>query len=248
LTSQGDVKVAIVQPSYLPWKGFFDIIFQVDCFVFLDDVQYTVRDWRSRNKIKQRDGSTRWITVPVLGGRNQRIADVKIDRSQPWERKHLEALRHAYAQTPFFDRYFSTLSDILRSGETSLSRLDATLTRAICAWLGLDRRFVFASELAASGSKDDHLIEIVKKVGGTAYLSGPSARDYIRPGRFAEEGIALSYVDYSGYPEYTQTSAPFVHAVTVLDLLFAVGPEAPDYIWGARRLRSAKKATETVDT
>jgi len=81
------------------------------------------------------------------------------------------------------------------------------------------------------------LIDLVQKVGGSFYLSGPAARDYIRPERFAESNIELAYHDYAGYPEYPQISAPFDHFVSVLDLLFAVGDAAPDYIWGAKRAR-----------
>jgi hypothetical protein len=232
-------RVAIVQPSYLPWKGYFDLIHEVDTFIFLDDVQHTVRDWRTRNRIKTRAGRTQWLTVPVLGGRNQRICDVHIDQASSWAHKHAEAIRHSYARTPHFGDYFPELSARLQSGPARLSDFDVALTRLVAGWLGLDRRFVLASDLAASGARDVRLIDLIHKVGGTSYLSGPSARAYIDPEKFARAGIELAFIDYSGYPEYPQVGSPFEHAVTVVDLLFAVGPEAPHYIWGARRLRAA---------
>ncbi len=105
-------RVAILQPNYLPWKGVFDMIHQVDRFIFLDDAQYTTRDWRNRNLIKCRDGSTRWLSVPVLGGRDQRICDVEIDNSHAWHQKHLEAIRHSYGKTPFFGMYAPRLGEI----------------------------------------------------------------------------------------------------------------------------------------
>jgi hypothetical protein len=230
-------RVAISQPNYIPWKGYFDIIHSVDVFVFLDDVQYTQRDWRNRNRIKLMSGAASWLTVPTLGGRNQPINEVLVDRGQDWARKHGEALRHSYARTPFFARYHARFVEIVASGHERLADLDIALTKQLCEWLGLTRDFQRSSELGGAGSKDERLIELTKKVGGDFYLSGPAARDYIVPERFADAGITLAYQDYSGYPEYPQVSPPFDHFVTVLDLLFAVGPEAPDYVWGSRRAR-----------
>jgi hypothetical protein len=233
------MKVAIIQPNYIPWKGYFDIIQAVDTFVFLDDVQYTPRDWRNRNKIKATDGRTLWLSVPTVGGRNQRICDVEIDNSQGWQRKHCESLRHNYRNAPFFDLYFGRFSEIVGRDWKRLVDLDVVLTCEIAGWLGLAPQYRRSSELAPEGTKDDRLIDLVKKVGGTSYLSGPAARDYIRPERFAESNTGLGYHDYSGYPEYPQISPPFDHFVTILDLLFAVGDAAPEYIWGARRARAA---------
>jgi hypothetical protein len=232
------VRVAIIQPSYIPWRGFFDIIHSVDVFVFLDDVQYTIRDWRNRNRIKTHQGPSVWLTVPTRGGRDQRIADVEIDDTQDWRRKHLASLRHSYGKCRHFADYFPKLSELLTDARTTrLADLDILLTQQICAWLSVERRFARASELSPEGSKDDRLIDLVRKLGGDSYLSGPAARAYIQPEKFAAAGIELSYHDYAGYPEYPQIAAPFDPYVTILDLLFAVGPDAPDYIW--RKLRGS---------
>jgi len=230
-------RVAIVQPNYIPWRGYFDIIHAVDVFVFLDDVQYTVRDWRNRNRIKTQQGPSAWLTIPTRGGRDQRIADVEIDDAQDWRRKHLASLRHSYGKSPHFATYFPQLSELVTNGPGNLTAFDIALTERICAWLSCERRFLRASQLDATGSKDDRLIDIVRKVDGRHYLSGPAARDYIVPQKFADAGIELAYHDYGGYPEYPQISAPFDPQVSVLDLLFAVGPDAPDYIWGKHRRR-----------
>ena len=228
--------IGIIQPSYIPWRGYFDFIHEVDIFVFLDDVQYTRRDWRSRNRIKLPDGETRWLTVPVLGGRDQLIRDVRIDNSQGWSRKHLEALRHSYSKCPFFENYRNTLAELYEPGRFDrLGDLDVALTRQICEWLGLTPHFVNASELSVDGTKDDRLIRIVQRLGGDAYLSGPGAKDYIRPQLWSEAGIKLMYKNHAGYPEYRQISEPFQPEVTALDLMFMVGSEAPDYIWGKHR-------------
>lgn len=230
-------RVAIIQPNYIPWKGYFDIIHDVDVFIFLDDVQYTQRDWRNRNKIKLANGTSSWLTVPTLGGRNQAIHEVAIDRGQDWPRKHGTALLHSYAKAPFFERYHPRFVEIVSSGHERLVDLDIELTKQLMEWLGLEREVLRSSEMGGTGAKDERLVDLVTKVGGDFYLSGPAARDYIVPERFSSAGIGLGYHDYSGYPEYPQVSEPFDHYVTVLDLLFAVGPEAPDYVWGSRRAR-----------
>jgi hypothetical protein len=233
------MKVAIIQPNYIPWKGYFDIIHDVDTFVFLDDVQYTVRDWRNRNQIRLPGGGKTWLSVPVVGGRNQRIDSVAVDESQGWRRKHLEALRHSYGRAPHFEPYYSRFAAVLERPWPRLVDLDVALTEMVCDWLGCRRRFERASTLQASGSKDDRLIELVQRVGGDHYLSGPSARDYIVPEKFAAAGITLAYHDYAGYPEYPQIASPFDPYVSILDLMFAVGDEAPELIWGSRRQRSS---------
>lgn len=228
------VTVGVIQPSYLPWRGFFDFIHEVDIFVFLDDVQYTVRDWRNRNRIKTHDGAV-WLTVPVLGGRNQMIMDAKIDNAQSWARKHLHAIERSYGRAKHFAEYFDVLSAVYSRGFESLCDLDIELTKTLCSCLGIDKRFVIASDLECLGSKDDKLLEIVQRLGGDVYLSGPSAAAYMRPSMWRDAGIELRYKDYSGYPEYPQISGPFEPSVSVIDLLFMLGKAAPDYIWGRHR-------------
>jgi hypothetical protein len=225
-------KVAIIQSSYVPWKGCFDIINTADVFVFLDDVQYTVRDWRNRNRIKTLSGGSQWLSVPVLGGRDQLIQETRIDHSQRWARKHLEALRHNYGKAPHFDRYFPSLKDAYEAAPECLSVFNQHLIQMICGWLGIETEFADSKDLACAGSRDDKLLALIQAVDGEHYISGPSAKSYIDPGKFAALGIGLEYADYSRYPEYPQISEPFEHAVSVLDLLFMKGPDAPSYIWG----------------
>ncbi|MFC1688484.1 WbqC family protein [Pseudomonadota bacterium] len=229
--------IGIIQPSYLPWRGFFDFIHEVDVFVFLDDVQYTTRDWRSRNKIKTKDGKTIWLSVPITGGRHQLIKDVQIDYSTPWVKKHLNSLQHNYAKTDYFDLYYPKIKHLLYANFSSLSHLDIALTTKIAELLGITTEFMRASELNTTGSKDDKLVEIVKRLDGNSYLSGPAARNYLRPELWKEAGILLAYKDYSGYPQYQQISEPFEPNVSVLDLLFSTGTQAPEYIWGKFRNR-----------
>lgn len=227
-------RVAIIQSSYIPWKGFFDIIHDVDEFVFLDNVQFTPRDWRSRNRIKTREGLL-WLTVPAGADRNRRICDVRLE-DHGWQDKHWKSLTHSYGKTPHFAFYRPFFEEIYLGREwTSLSELNQHMTRSISTeLLGLSPRFRDSRELDPEGAKLDLILDLVRKTGATEYVSGPAARDYIDASRFAEAGVTLTYKDYTGYPEYPQPHPPFEHAVSALDLLFSVGPDAPHYIWGWR--------------
>lgn len=226
--------VSAIQSSYIPWKGYFHIIQKSDVFVCLEDVQYTTRDWRNRNRIKGPDGRPRWLTVPVRGGRQNLIHEVRLNDTAPWRRVHLESLRHSYARAPFFHRYFPALEAVYRAPYTRLVDLNFALLAQIAAWLGIRTRLVRTHEAVCPGRKDDKLIALVRHFRGTRYLSGPSARAYMVPENYAQAGIAVEYMNYDGYPEYPQLSAPFIHEVTVLDLLFMTGDAAPRYIWGDR--------------
>ena len=228
------MRVAIIQSNYIPWKGYFDIIRDVDTFVFLDDVQFTVRDWRSRNRVKTKDG-LKWLTVPVGSDTRRLIHEVAIP-GHGWQRDHWRIIEQNYARAPFFDHYRELFEDFYLGHQwTNLSTMNQYLTQRIAReCLGITTTFRDSREFEVRGRKLDRLLDLVRQTGATHYLSGPSARDYIDDARFEEAGIALAYKDYSGYPKYPQLYPPFEHAVSVLDVLFNVGPEAPHLIWGWR--------------
>lgn len=239
-------KVAIIQSSYIPWKGYFDIIHDVDIFIFLEDVQYTKRDWRSRNKIKSPNG-TEWITIPILGGRNQMLCEAKIDKSQNWHTKHLKKLQFNYSKSRFFNKYFDELKSLYEMDWEYLSELNIALIKHICNLLNIGTTLLNSCDLCSVGNKDEKLIDLITKVDGNCYISGPAAKNYIDPDKFKNAGIELIYKDYSGYPEYSQLYPPFNHYVTVLDLLFNVGENADYYIWGWREdLKNNIKKSNSV--
>jgi len=226
-------RLVILQSSYIPWKGYFDLINDADLFVFYDDVQFTKNDWRNRNKIKTHQGPL-WLSVPVGSNIDRKICEVEIGSSQ-WQSKHLASLRLNYSKSPCFSDYEFLLEDLyVKTAWKSLSGLNQFATRTIAEVLGIKTIFLDSRRFDAEGSKLDRLISLIKKTGADTYISGPSAKAYIDENRFSQEGINLIWKDYSGYPEYPQRFPPFEHAVSVLDLLFNVGPEAPYYIWGWR--------------
>jgi hypothetical protein len=228
----------ILQPSYIPWRGFFHQVQKADVFVLYDDVQYDDRGWRNRNRIKTADG-TQWLTIPVLGRGAQiemtPIHEVPICWDRPWPRKHWTTIRHAYSRAPFFKRYEGLLESFYGRRDERLADFTIDFIVALSGELGLgDTRFVRSSTLGVQGARMERLIGILKAVGGTHYLSGPSARAYVDDSLLAEAGITLEYMAYD-YPEYEQLHGPFDPQVSVLDLLFMKGPDAPAYIWGGDR-------------
>lgn len=226
--------VAILQSNYIPWKGYFDIINDVDVFIFYDDVQYTKRDWRNRNKLKTPEGA-QWLTVPAVGGRKDFIHDVKLLDPQ-WQKKHWQTIKQFYNQSPFFNHYRDFFEEVyLASNWTHLSELNQYLVRLISSEiLGIETDFVDSRVYEAKEAKQERIIELLEKCGASKYVSGPAARSYIKKERFASAGIDLIWKDYSGYPEYPQRFPPFEHGVSILDLLFNAGPDSPWYIWGWR--------------
>jgi hypothetical protein len=206
----------------------------VDLFVFLDDVQFTVRDWRNRNKIKTHQG-THWLTVPVGGKRNRLIHDVQIT-DDGWSVSHWKSIEQNYSKASYFTKYKDFFEFVyIDSQWTSLSEMNQFVTTKISQdFLGIKADFKDSREYDAHGEKLERLLDLLVKTKADYYVSGPSARDYIVDHKIAEIGVELHYKDYSGYPEYPQLYPPFEHGVTILDLLFNCGPDAPYFIWGWR--------------
>lgn len=238
-------KIAILQSNYLPWKGVFDMIHQVDTFVFLEDVQYTEHDWRNRNKIITKNG-IKWIAVPVNHSNKagQKIYEAEINDKINWQRKHYNAFEFNHAKAPYFKEYKWILEDLYKNKNwTKISEFNIYAMQLISKELGIKTKFINSLDLKVQGKKDDRIIEICKKLNATHYLSGPAAKSYITPEKFENANIQLEYIKYE-YPRYKQLYEPFSHFVTILDLIFNCGPNAPYYIWEWRE----KKGEMEYDT
>jgi WbqC-like protein len=223
--------IGIVQSSYIPWKGYFDLINSVDEFILYDDRQYTRRDWRSRNRIKSANGPI-WLTIPVAskGRYHQRIDEAEVENDD-WRGRHLQTLTQSYARAPHFRLYAPLLEELyLGSREGRLSLVNHSFIAAICSVLGIETTLRWSTDYAGVGVKTERLVSLCEQAGATAYLSGPSARAYLDDGLFEAAGVTVRYIDYSDYPAYPQLHPPFDHQVSILDLLFHVGPEAPRYM------------------
>jgi hypothetical protein len=224
-------RVAILQSNYIPWKGYFDLIHTVDEFILFDTAQYTRRDWRNRNRIKTRAGPA-WLTIPVVvkGRYLQTIQETEVE-DPSWNEIHWKTLVHNYKRAPYFDTYRARFEELyLGCQERFLSRINYRFLVAICDVLGIKTRLTWSTEYPEIKGKTQRLVEWCKRLKAKEYFSGPAARDYIDDSLFAEAGITLRYMDYSGYPEYRQLHPPFDHAVSIVDLLFNEGPNATRYM------------------
>jgi len=235
-------RVAINQSNYIPWKGYFDLIHDVDLFLFYDDVQYTKNDWRNRNQVKARSGP-QWLTIPTGTDLNRRICDVAIESSS-WQRKHWQTLTQLYGKAQFFRDYSPFLAKVYLEREwRNLSELNQFLIQKIAHdFLGIRTPMRQASEFSTLGRSQERLLSLLKAVQADVYVSGPAGKAYLKAERFRDDGIQVIWKDYSGYPEYPQFHPPFQHALTILDLLFHAGPRAPFYIWGWRETEAQPSA------
>ncbi|SDW04872.1 WbqC family protein [Thiocapsa roseopersicina] len=228
-------KVAIVQSNYIPWKGYFDLIAAVDEFILYDDMQYTRRDWRNRNQIKTPEG-LRWLTVPVKvkGRYHQTIRETELDGAG-WAGLHWRTIVQNYRRAPHFSEIASWLEPLYLTGSYShLSDLNRGFIEAICTYLHVTTVISNSWDYTLIEGKSERLAHLCAKAGGTEYISGPAAKNYLDEQVFAHEGIKLTWFDYAGYPEYRQLWGEFSHGVTILDLLFNCGRAAPRYMRNCR--------------
>ena len=224
-------KIAVLQSNYIPWKGYFDLIAAVDEFVIFDDMQYTRRDWRNRNRIKTPQGLL-WLTVPVKvkGKYHQKIRDTEIDGDE-WANAHWQNLAGNYRRAAYFAEIAEWLEPIYRSESYAmLSELNRRLIEAVNDYLGIDTTISNSWDYDLEDGKTERLASICVQAGASEYVSGPAARDYIDKSVFDARGIDLTWFDYSGYPQYPQLWGEFTHEVTILDLLFNCGRDARQYM------------------
>jgi hypothetical protein len=225
------MRVGIIQSCYVPWRGFFDFIDSVDLFVIFDDVAYPIgRSWRSRNQVKTRDG-LKWMTVPVSSETTRGPIDEVLiaDGAKPWREEHARLLRQALGGAPHFPEAMKIWQEGVSAGDRYLSALNVRLIKLTCQYLGITTPIVRSRQYGAQGVKTGRLVDLCRKAGATAYLSGPTAKGYIEEDLFAEAGIALEYKRYD-YPPYPQQWGRFEGTVTVLDLIANCGERSRDYL------------------
>lgn len=220
-------KVAISQSNYIPWKGYFDMINSVDEFVLYDDMQFTKRDWRNRNQIKTSNGLL-WLTIPVKvrGKFHQKIYETEIESSD-WAEKHWKTIQMAYAKAPFFKMYANIFQEIyeMSSKMKYLSEVNELFLIHLCNILDIKTPLLQSKNFDLREGKSERLIGICEDLKAKIYISGPAAKDYIVPDLFEASDISLKWMSYQDYPVYPQIHGEFCHGVSVIDLLFNVGPE-----------------------
>lgn len=226
-----DKTVAIVQSNYIPWKGYFDLINSVDEFILYDDMQYTRRDWRNRNKIKTLNG-LKWLTIAlqVKDKYHQKIRETVIS-DLGWNRIHWQSIVHNYSKAKYFHAYKELFENLyLDCQESRLSHINYRFITAICKILGISTQISWSMNYELIEGKTERLVDLCKQAGATEYISGPAAKTYIDQELFKREGIRLRFIDYSEYPEYYQLFPPFEHGVSIIDLIFNEGSNAANFM------------------
>jgi hypothetical protein len=229
------MRVAVHQPQYLPWLGYFDKMDRVDCFVLLDSVQFKKNEWQNRNRIKSASG-WQWLTVPVVHRFSQRISEVRIHNATRWWRKHLQTLTVNYASAPDFDFHRPFFEALYAREWIWLLDLALEALGYLADALGIRAKLVLASSLALpeSANATGRLVAICQALGAETYLSGPGGAGYLDLERFGEAGIRVEFQAFECRP-YPQRFGAFEPGLSLVDLLFNCGPQSLEVL---RRGRS----------
>ena len=214
------------QPVYLPWLGLFHKIALSDTFCYFNDVQYQVKDWNNRNKIKIANGEI-WLTVPVLtkGYRNKKIGEIEINNEINWRKKHWLSIYQNYKKTPFFAKYASFLEETYKKEWRYLADLNEYMLKWFIEMLGIKVGYSKASELKLKGYKSDLVLDMCKKLKADTYIFGELGKDYAEEKEFTKNDVNIYFQDYH-HPVYHQAFGTFLPYMSIIDLLFNEGEKS----------------------
>lgn len=218
--------VVISQPMFFPWIGLFEQIRLADVYVHYDDVQFSKGSFSNRVQIKTERGS-HWLTVPLRDvALGQTIREVQSDERKDWRSSHLSLLRQAYAGAPFVGEMLELVRAVYARPAASLADVAVESLHAVCAYycLGDPETFLFSSQMDIGGSSSERVLNVVKTVGGTRYITGHGAKNYLDHELFEANGVAVEYIEYRKIP-YPQLHGEFTPYVSILDLIANVGKE-----------------------
>lgn len=225
---RGERIVALHQPNFFPWLGYFDKIVRADVFVVLDDVQFskTGGTWSNRVQLLT-GGQARWLTLPIVRTYHgvRLIREMEIDNRQPWRRKLLQTLRSNYARATFFNAVFPQIADLVANETPSLLEFNLHVLTSLCRLMDIDpTKLVLASSLQVTSRATDRLVDAVRAVGGTTYLCGGGAAGYQDDDAFTQAGLRLTYQNFA-HPSYSQGDYgdPFVAGLSCIDALMHCG-------------------------
>ena len=225
------MRVAIMQPTYLPWSGYFGLMQSVDVFVFLDSVQFARRSWQQRNQIKTSNGPL-WLTVPVIskGKRDQLISEVELDRSRDFAATHIKSIEASYSKAPFFNILAPKIFSFLDDRNPCLADLTIGIILHCANLLKLETKTILSSSLDCHGSKADLLASICHKIGATEYISVQGSKDYLEESdAFKKIGLPVHYFNYN-HPQHSQLHGDFLSNMAVIDMLFNCGDSSSNLI------------------
>jgi hypothetical protein len=221
--------IAVHQPQYLPWLGYFDKMRRADVFCYLNDVQYKKNEWQNRNRIKNAQG-WQWLTVPVRYRFPEKINEVSINNAIDWKKKHLQALTTNYRRAPHYKSYIAIFEDAFSRDWEFISELNIHLLECLRVALNMDTKpTAVSSDFKLRDHPTDRLIDICKAMGADTYLAGKGGANYMDLERFTKSGINVIIQDFK-HPVYEQLFGDFQSHMSIVDLLFNCGPESLDVI------------------
>lgn len=219
--------VAIHQPNFFPWLGFFEKIKRSDVFIFLDDVQFpkTGGNWTNRVYILD-NGAPKWLSAAV--DRNypgfKLINEIAFSTKIDWKGSLKGAIHNAYRKAPFYNEISTEVFQNLESAENNLSSFNIHMNKIFCCWLGIDiNKTVLSSTFEVDCVSNERLISLTKNVGGNAYMCGGGAQGYQQDELFAKEGVKLIYQNFTPAPYYQFNTPVFVPGLSIIDLLMNLG-------------------------
>lgn len=218
-----------MQPAFLPWQGFFELVFRSDAFILLDDFQFSNQSYHQRNRLFVAPGKVDWWTVPVHKAHASKtpLNQVRIDDGAPWRRKMLGRLHGNYARAPFYDAVYPRVEAWLARGDESLAELNIAFIELVLALFGWEREVHRSSAYPDAAQRSQRVVGLLRQFGATGYLSARGSFGYMQEdGVFPVPGIEVHFQDFAAQP-YRQAGSPgqFVPCLSVLDALFNVGPQ-----------------------
>lgn len=209
---------------FFPWLGQFEQAALADAFVFLDDAQLSKGSFVPRVQVRT-EGGSKWLTTPVVRRFGQKICEARLQTTRDWRRSHVDLLRQAYARAPFVEEMMSIVQQVYERGNDYLADLNIEAFETVGTYLGIEVDYMRASALDVSGTGSGRVLDIVRHLGGTTYVTGHGARDYLDHEAFDAAGVAVEYIDYRREP-YPQVHGGFDPYVSVLDAIANLGPDA----------------------
>ncbi len=222
-------KIAILQSNYIPWKGYFDLIANVDEFILYDDMQFTKNDWRNRNKIKTPKG-LEWLSIPVGSDISRKIREVALPNNG-WQAKHLKSFELNYGRAKYFNEIIELIKTVyLNQKIKTLTEFNRAMIEQICSYLNIKTTISYSWDYMLIEGKTDRLVGLCQQTNAKIYVSGPAARDYLDVQLFEQSNIKIEWFNYAGYKEHPQLWGDFEHGVSLLDLLFNCGEKSHEFM------------------
>lgn len=225
------IRLAGIQPGYLPWLGFFDQMRRVDVFLIADEMQFSSSGWTHRNRVRGPHGA-QWLTLPARPQRDQRICDVELDPAVPWAAEHAQRLHHFYGRSPFASDLLAQLWHEVDTGATRMVDASVPIIRFLAARFGITTPLVVSSERGLERAYEERfpdrrgpterIIAFMQALGADELLEGEAGREYLDLALCAEHGIRVEFQHYA-HPVYRQLHEPFVSHLSALDLLLCAG-------------------------